>query len=209
MSIASPDLSSLSSNVSAGYQAGEAVGNMLGVPVVGGVVGAVAGGGATVGGFDIMQALGLKPKGSGDTEYVQNVNRVVSEEYDLAQKAINSTRDVATQQQIASEWKAELAKWGDLNNPSRNVAQPDAFKSSMQSYIDKANQQGAQAGVFTLNDVLATLGINRNTSVPISNQTASTGSLPVVVQSQSQPNWSVIIGIGVLFLAFILLVVKK
>ena len=73
-------------------------------------------------GFDIAKALGIRPKGSNDTEYNAAVARDLSAEYDKAQAAVNSTTDSATQQRIVEAYNAEKARWGDLNNPSRNVA---------------------------------------------------------------------------------------
>lgn len=132
--------------VGSGAIAGAQIGAPLGPigTIAGGVVGAIAGffggggGGSTT--TPSYDATVSKPnRGSADTEYVQAVNNEKQSEYDIAQAALKkvSPYDTQTISQIQSKFNQAMSDWGDPNNPNRNVARPDVFKSEMQSVLDK------------------------------------------------------------------------
>lgn len=91
---------------------------------------------AQSGGFDISQALGIKPKGSGDTQYARDVAEERQREYDAAYKGIQAVGgNQSLAQKIVDLYNKESAAWGDPNNPSRNVARPDQLYAGINEVI--------------------------------------------------------------------------
>lgn len=174
-------------------------GNPIGV-AIGAVIGAVTG------------FLGGGGSGSKqDIEYISDVNAEKQREYSAAQAALNKVNpnDSITINNIKNAFNAAMAEWGDPNNPTRNVANPAAFKSAMADI--EANYKDPYAAVM-----VAAPAPTATTAPDILQAAALTSALtaataPQIVQTQPLQTSSIdtympviLIGLGVVALIFIL-----
>lgn len=126
---------------------------------------------AQSGGFDIAKALGLRPKGSNDSEYVAAVSKDMQMEYDKAQSAANSINDPAAQKAILDAYNAEIAAWGNPSNPNRNVA---LGYSRFASQIDSIVSNAKNYTTATIPAASGSITPGTTTIVPANNQLADT-----------------------------------
>jgi hypothetical protein len=138
------------------------------------------------GGFDIQQFLGIKPKGSNDSEYARDVSNEVQRQYDLAQGALSKVNplDSATINGITSAYQSIVAGFGNLSNPNRNDPRVASGISTLQSYVSAVNSASNTPASTTPADTFSVI-FDANGTPALFNR--STGVTTPVAQLSNTP----------------------